>query len=178
MSDALTQFGYAVGVELNSTVSPLSSKLDTVISLLSSVPTSSTSRTSAGVTLPTTVAKITAISSRQSAIGMNATTGRPLTGTEHLEQSIADILLTPIGTRVMRRDYGSRLLDLIDQNMTATTVAAVFAAVADALARWEPRFSLSRIAVDKSNTSPSDGRLSLLLAGLFNGKEITVGVTA
>ncbi len=37
--------------------------------------------------------------------GMNANTGKELEGIEHLKQSIIDILTTPIGSRVMRRDY-------------------------------------------------------------------------
>ena len=48
-------------------------------------------------------------------LGMDAKTGRRLEGDDHLRQSIADILTTPIGSRVLRRDYGSMLLDLIDQ---------------------------------------------------------------
>jgi phage baseplate assembly protein W len=39
--------------------------------------------------------------------GMNRNTGRKLSGVDHLRQSIVDILTTPIGSRVMRRDYGS-----------------------------------------------------------------------
>lgn len=37
--------------------------------------------------------------------GISATTGRPLSGIDHLRQSIRDILTTPIGSRVMRRLY-------------------------------------------------------------------------
>ncbi|NBO96416.1 MAG: phage baseplate protein, partial [Betaproteobacteria bacterium] len=40
-------------------------------------------------------------------LGINAQTGQPLAGIDHLRQSIRDILTTRIGTRVMRRDYGS-----------------------------------------------------------------------
>ncbi|MCS6520867.1 hypothetical protein NYA10_29720, partial [Burkholderia thailandensis] len=47
-------------------------------------------------------------------IGMNARTGRAIAGQAHIEQSVADILFTPLGTRVMRRDYGSLLPELID----------------------------------------------------------------
>ena len=47
-------------------------------------------------------------------MGMNVLNGRSLTGLDHLKQSIADILNTPIGSRVMRRDYGSKLFSLID----------------------------------------------------------------
>jgi phage baseplate assembly protein W len=42
-------------------------------------------------------------------IGLNAANGQALSGLDHLRQSIRDILTTRIGTRVMRRDYGSRL---------------------------------------------------------------------
>ncbi|MEW7978507.1 MAG: GPW/gp25 family protein [Candidatus Sedimenticola endophacoides] len=46
--------------------------------------------------------------------GMHAITGQHLAGEAHLRQSIIDILTTPLGTRVMRRDYGSRLFELVD----------------------------------------------------------------
>ena len=58
-------------------------------------------------------------------MGMNAETGRELTGLEHLKQSIADILNTPIGSRVMRRDYGSRLFELIDAPINRSTVVDI-----------------------------------------------------
>ncbi|MBM7063155.1 hypothetical protein JQX08_20755 [Pseudomonas sp. UL073] len=38
---------------------------------------------------------------------MSAKTGRTLTSSAHLSQSIADILTTTIGSRVMRREYGT-----------------------------------------------------------------------
>lgn len=47
--------------------------------------------------------------------GMNRDTGAALSDIEHILQSVRDILLTPLGSRVMRRDYGSLLSALIDQ---------------------------------------------------------------
>ncbi|MGL5293614.1 MAG: GPW/gp25 family protein, partial [Aeromonas sp.] len=44
--------------------------------------------------------------------GMNATTGRTISSTDHIIQSVRDILITPVGSRVMRRDYGSELFYL------------------------------------------------------------------
>jgi hypothetical protein len=153
-------------------LSSINTKLDALLASASN--TTQTPRTS---TLSVaTVTRIAAIASRKQQMGMNATTGRVLTDLEHLEQSVADILLTPIGTRVMRRDYGSQLPDLLDQNITPSLVAAVFAASAEALHRWEPRFKLTRLKVDKDNTSQMQGRLTLWLVGLFNGAEISVGV--
>ena len=58
-------------------------------------------------------------------IGMSAVTGKPLEGLDHLRQSIADILSTPIGTRVGRREYGSLLAELVDlDNRTDEEIAA------------------------------------------------------
>lgn len=77
--------------------------------------------------------------------GMQAGTGKPLSGLEHLEQSVADILTTPLGSRLMLHEYGSALLELIDQPMNALTRQRLFAAVATALQRWEPRLRLNRV---------------------------------
>ncbi len=82
-------------------------------------------------------------------IGMDARTGAPLTGTAHLAQSIGDILSTPVGTRVGRRDYGSLLPDLIDQPMNALGRMRLMAATALALLRWEPRLKLTGVAIQQ-----------------------------
>lgn len=76
---------------------------------------------------------------------MNRQTGQPITDLEHLRQSVADILTTPIGSRVMRRDYGSLLSELIDQPANQATIIRLYAAIAGALMRWEPRLRLTRI---------------------------------
>ncbi|CBJ41262.1 putative bacteriophage baseplate assembly-like protein (plasmid) [Ralstonia solanacearum CMR15] len=48
--------------------------------------------------------------------GMNNSTGRALTDLPHVAQLMRDILTPPIGSRVMRRDYGSRVAELIDRS--------------------------------------------------------------
>ena len=63
-------------------------------------------------------------------LGINAHTGQTLAGLDHLRQSIADILSTPLNTRVMRRDYGSRLPELIDQPITPRLAVELYAATA------------------------------------------------
>ncbi|WP_164276593.1 GPW/gp25 family protein [Stenotrophomonas sp. B1-1] len=100
--------------------------------------------------------------------GMNAITGRSIAGTAHLMQSIADILTTPLGSRIQRRDYGSLLPDLIDQPFNERTRLQLFGAIATALMRWERRIRLSRIALTPASAPgafvleldyrPSDGR--------------------
>ncbi|MFC0708831.1 GPW/gp25 family protein [Azorhizophilus paspali] len=76
---------------------------------------------------------------------MNRHTGDILGTEAHIAQSIGDILSTPIGTRVMRREYGSLVPELIDQPLNGATVTRLYAATATALIRWEPRVRLSRV---------------------------------
>lgn len=79
-------------------------------------------------------------------IGLNKTTGTGIdTLEDHVRQSIGDILTTPVGSRVMRRDYGSVIPELIDQPLNQTTLLRLYAATAAAVMRWEPRFQISRI---------------------------------
>lgn len=81
-------------------------------------------------------------------IGTDANTGKALAGLAHLRQSIRDILTTPIGTRVLNREYGSRLFELVDAPMNADLKVQIFSATADALAKWEPRIKINRIAIE------------------------------
>lgn len=100
-----------------------------------------------------------------SATGMHAATGRALTGTDHVRQSVRDILTTPVGTRVMRREYGSNLPDLIDQPMHGATLLRLAAASYLALRRWEPRLRLTAIRVQPDPTAA--GRLTVELQGEY-----------
>lgn len=82
------------------------------------------------------------------AIGLNKTNGEGIEALEnHVRQSIGDILTTPIGSRVMRRAYGSVIPDLIDAPLNQTTLLRLYAASAGAIMRWEPRFQISRITL-------------------------------
>ncbi len=78
--------------------------------------------------------------------GMNVITGKPLDGIDHFRQSIRDILTTPIGSRVMRRDYGSRLMSIVDAPINEATILEIYSAAAEALGRWEPRLRLENIS--------------------------------
>lgn len=76
---------------------------------------------------------------------MNRETGAVLSRVEHIAQSITDVLTTRIGTRVMRREYGSLLPDLVDEPFNDITRLRVCAATVMALMRWESRINLSRV---------------------------------
>ena len=95
-------------------------------------------------------------------IGLDRNLGTSLGGNAHLAQSIGDILSTPLGTRVMRRDYGSMLFDLIDQPLNAATRMLVFAATAIALKQWEPRLRITRVGLSGDNAR---GQLDIRIDG-------------
>ena len=96
--------------------------------------------------------------------GVGAPDGRGLRGLDHLRQSVRDILTTPVGSRVMRREYGSRLFDLVDRPLGPALNAAAVAATAEALRRWEPRLRLGRVAVSEATAG---GRFSIALEGEY-----------
>ena len=95
--------------------------------------------------------------------GTDATTGKTLSGLDHLRQSIRDILTTPLGSRVMRREYGSRLFDLVDNPLNDATIIELFAATAEALLRWEPRIKVQRVRA----RSTSEASISIDLEAIY-----------
>lgn len=92
---------------------------------------------------------------------------------EHLRQSIEDILTTPIGSRVMRRDYGSRLFELVDRPMNPALIADIQSSVAMALMIQEPRISLTQILVDNDpgitsrQSQSASGKISISIRGNY-----------
>lgn len=104
--------------------------------------------------------------------GTNASNGKHLADMAHLRQSIRDILTTPLGSRVMRREYGSRLPDLVDWPTNPVTLLEVYAATAEAIARWEPRVRLLKVRASSSGS----GQLTIDMDAEYlpDGKIITL----
>ncbi len=102
--------------------------------------------------------------------GMDAKTGKALEGIEHLKQSIIDILTTPINSRIMRRDYGSKLFELVDKPVNRDLTLEIYAATAEALEKWEKRFKLEKVKVE----GVKEGKITISLEGVYlaNGKNI------
>lgn len=90
-------------------------------------------------------------------LGMNAASGRAISATDHIIQSVRDILITPVGSRVMRRDYGSELFYLIDQPQHQATRLRLMAATVMAIVNWERRISVQTATI----AIGSDGRCTV-----------------
>lgn len=107
-------------------------------------------------------------------IGMSQGNGKAITDTDHLRQSVRDILLTPQGSRLARREYGSLLSALIDQPQNPALRLQVMSAVYVALSRWEPRLTLDSITI----SSNFDGSMVVELTGQRNnGAPISLSVS-
>ncbi|MFP3015670.1 MAG: GPW/gp25 family protein [Wolbachia sp.] len=102
--------------------------------------------------------------------GMRKETGKELEGLEHLKQSMIDILTTLINSRIMRRDYGSRLFELVDKPINRDLTLEIYAATAEALGKWEKRFKLEKVKM----TEVEEEKVTLDLEGLYvpSGKNI------
>lgn len=103
---------------------------------------------------------------------MDSSTGKGLAGLDHLRQSVRDILSTPVGSRVMRRDYGSRLFELVDAPVNKPTIVEIMAATSTALRKWEPRLKVETVRVEKADV----GTLELSLTAIYipEGKPLVV----
>lgn len=97
--------------------------------------------------------------------GLDARTGRLLTGWAHCVQSIDKCLRTRYATRVMRRHLGSLVPELQDANANAMTIFAAYRAIAEALDDphgGEPGFALRTIEMTRYGR---DGAFAFILDG-------------
>lgn len=104
--------------------------------------------------------------------GMSRTTGKPLSGIEHIRQSVQDILSTPLGSRRMLMTYGSDLPLLVDNPSDRVTEIRIIMATAVALARWEPRIQIESITV----LNAGGGKLSVTISAsdIETGQPVTM----
>lgn len=104
--------------------------------------------------------------------GLNATTGEIVADLDHLRQSVRDILATPVGSRVLRRDYGSRIPELVDRPFTQALQLEIIAETVGAILKWEPRIEVDEVKL----VSHAPGEVVISMSGLYlpNGREIHV----
>ncbi|WP_314338428.1 GPW/gp25 family protein [Acinetobacter guillouiae] len=86
---------------------------------------------------------------------------------DQIKQSIQDILTTPIGSRIMRRNYGSLLYQLTDAPFNEITLLQLYAATASALLQWEDRINLHSIQLSNITNS---GKYDLSIEVSLNNK--------
>ncbi|MGF6316492.1 GPW/gp25 family protein [Pseudomonas frederiksbergensis] len=105
-------------------------------------------------------------------IGMDRHTGQPISGIEHLRQSVEDILSTPLLSRRERPEYGSKLRRMVDLPINEGWKSAAQAEAARALGLWEPRLKLERLRV----VSVLGGQINMKISGEYLGVRGTLEV--
>ncbi|EQA14239.1 GPW/gp25 family protein [Glaesserella parasuis] len=101
---------------------------------------------------------------------MNRHTGLTINDeSEHIKQSIADILLTAKGSRVMRRTYGSNLYQLIDRPISSALLLQISAACVMALKMWEPRIDVTAFKVEIADLNRPHSLTGTIDATVKNG---------
>ncbi|MDU8925609.1 GPW/gp25 family protein [Pasteurellaceae bacterium LIM206] len=78
----------------------------------------------------------------------------------HIKQSIGDILTTPIGSRIQRRDYGSNIPKLIYRPISRELMLQLASAAVMAITKWEPRVKIKRFAVILTDTGKITANLN------------------
>lgn len=68
-----------------------------------------------------------------------------------IEESIKDILQTPLGSRVMLPEYGSRLYELIDKKIDDEFRANLSWYVIEAVEKWEKRIKIDEVKLVSLN---------------------------
>ncbi|TCT41148.1 baseplate assembly protein [Martelella mediterranea] len=99
--------------------------------------------------------------------GLDAETGKVLTGWDHCVQSIGKCISTRYASRPARRHIGSVVPELQDANAGAVTIFKTFSAIAEAINdpdTGEPGFSLQSIAMTEYGRA---GRFAFQLNGIF-----------
>jgi phage baseplate assembly protein W len=96
--------------------------------------------------------------------GIDWETGKPLSGFDHCMQSMWILFTTRIGTRVMRLDVGSDVTALLDSPANRETIARFYAAITEALLKWEPGFRVTRFTVEEAS---GDGGFAFGITGIY-----------
>ncbi len=95
--------------------------------------------------------------------GVDRFTGKRLEGWPHVEQSIGAIFTTRRGSRVMRREIGGALYDLVGRPGNKAVVLRAYAAAKLSLVLEEPRFDLQRCVAKPA----PDGSVPLEVGGVY-----------
>ncbi|MGL5526396.1 MAG: hypothetical protein ACRDCY_21950 [Aeromonas veronii] len=93
-------------------------------------------------------------------------TGKAIDGLQSLAQRMADALGFPVGALVGRRDYGSRLYELVDRNVSPRWQMKAFIRIAEAVAspaNGLEDFKLSAMWVERTG----EHHITITLSGLW-----------
>lgn len=105
--------------------------------------------------------------------GTDRNTGRLISGVAYLWQRLSDVISTPVGSLVGRRDFGSRMFEMLDRNVGEDFYMDAFVRLAEAInnpANGLDDFRLSTMRVER----PAEHHVEIYLSGfLLDGDSTT-----
>ncbi len=76
-------------------------------------------------------------------------------GAADIDRSMAVILATAPGERLMRPEFGCKIWDLLFEPVTANLLGLMAQAVREALAQWEPRVDVEDVRPEPDSNDPT-----------------------
>lgn len=96
--------------------------------------------------------------------GIDANTGKILTGWAHLCQSLHKIWMTRVAERTMLLEFGSNLRGLLSEDVTPALALEVYNELVTSAHRWEPEYRIDEFQLVSLK---ADGALGFRHAGLY-----------
>ena len=85
---------------------------------------------------------------------MDMHTGKAISLEDHIKQSIYTILLTPKGSRVLNREFGSNLHQYLDMPINAVG-ALLGSEIINSISQGETRIKINKVKVSKAASNGS-----------------------
>lgn len=96
--------------------------------------------------------------------GLDATTGAPLAGWDHVRQSLMRIWTTRPGERLMRLGFGAVLRDRLGEDITPELALGIYDDLVRAAHAFEPEYRLTELQFVRL---ARDGSLGLRHGGIY-----------
>ena len=109
--------------------------------------------------------------------GTDRATGALIDGVPYLRQRLEDVINTPIGSLVGRRDFGSRMFEMLDRTVNESFHMDAYIRLAEAISN--PANGLDDFRLQNMQlTQPTNAQVSIAVTGLLliDGKVMNVTV--
>ncbi len=113
-------------------------------------------------------------------IGIDRISGKSIADWDDVCQCMFVIFTTMLGTRVMRRTFGSAVPGLLGRNLTPSTLLNFYVAIVTAVTLWEPRLLITNFIIPTPQNSPATmraGHIAFQIVGFYRPRALLGDMT-
>lgn len=102
--------------------------------------------------------------------GIDRDTGKVITGWPHVVKSLTCLFTTAIGSRVMRRTFGSAVPAMLGRSISPALILRFKTAIIIACELWEPRYKvviIDTVEVENTTDKLRRGNMALRIVGEY-----------